>query len=275
MFVSVAFLSQACLSSSTAPIGNTDRVARKLFAAANGVVTSLQLQYTGAEYLFLRKYIAAMRRCLSCFYLIMPAVLALGLLSCTPTPRKVNELIGRGRPREAVRQLSELLNRDGDITSVKLDTLLQALTQNRHFTLEIADDLFDRLKPDGRSAILKWYINLYLEKAEKLLTQGKFREARAIWIHHQKVRNAAFPDFQEATPVLGIIDLREAEFHLAKGRRAQARQLFESARIRLSRRVAFDLIQQFSFANMVQDLRRRLYATPARPVIPKKTARKG
>lgn len=88
-------------------------------------------------------------------------------LGRTPTPRKVNDAIGRGQPKEAVRLLSDLLNKEGDITTAKLESLLDALTLNRRFTLDAADDLFDRLKPDGKSAILKWYIQVYLERAEK------------------------------------------------------------------------------------------------------------
>lgn len=205
------------------------------------------------------KVIAAMpRRWFECLLLLILGL----LLSCTPTPRKVGELIGRGQAPEAVRQLAELLNRDGNITSVKLDTLLQALTQSRHFRLALADDLFDRLIPDGKKAILPWYIQRYLESTEKLLAQGKYQQARALWQHHQRIRNGAFPDFQEATPVLGIIDLREAEAHLAAGRRLQARQLFASARRHLSRRRAFDQVRQFAFAQMVENLQRQLYASP-------------
>jgi hypothetical protein len=208
---------------------------------------------------------------------LLPIVMALslGLLACTPTPRKVNDAIGRGQPKEAVRLLSDLLNKEGDITTAKLESLLDALTLNRRFTLDAADDLFDRLKPDGKSAILKWYIQVYLERAEKALVKNKFDEARMVWIRHQKVRNGAFPDFQEATPVLGIIDLRECEYWLAQGNRAKARVLFDSARKKLTRRSYFDRVQQFEFANMVQGIERKLNAgKSAKPIVKKNIPRK-
>lgn len=202
----------------------------------------------------------------------LPFVLALclGNVACTPTPRKVNDAIGRGQPKEAVRLLSDLLNKEGEITTAKLESLLEALTLNRRFTLDAADDLFDRLKPDGKNAILKWYIQVYLERAEKALVKNKFDEARTIWHRHQKVRNSAFPDFQEATPVMGIIDLRESEYWLAQGNKPKARVLFEAARKKLTRRVYFDRVQQFEFANMVQSLERKLKAGKKAKAAPKK-----
>ncbi|PIQ27643.1 hypothetical protein COW36_07035 [bacterium (Candidatus Blackallbacteria) CG17_big_fil_post_rev_8_21_14_2_50_48_46] len=203
-------------------------------------------------------------------------LLLFNLLACTsPTPRKVNEAIGRGQPKQAVRLLSDLINRDGEITTAKLDRLLKALSLNRRFNLSIADELFLRLKQDGKSAILKWYLNVYLERCEKALNKAQFEEARTLWKRHQRIRATAFPHFEESTPVLGIIDLREADYWLEKGKRAKARLYFESARKKLSRRVAFDQIQNFGFANLVQELRRKIYQSPPKKQKPvKKTPRR-
>lgn len=180
------------------------------------------------------------------------------LCACTPTYRNVSNAIGRGQPQEAVKLLGTLLNQEGNITTAKRDELLIAMTLNRRFTLAHADDLFDRLKPDGRSAILGWYIQVYLERAEKALSKNKFADARTIWVHHQKIRNGAFPNFQESTPVLGIIDLRESEYWLSKKNWGKARQLYEAARKKLSKRESFDQVQQFEFADMAQSIQKKL-----------------
>jgi hypothetical protein len=197
--------------------------------------------------------------------------LLLFLGACAPTPLKVNDAIGRGQLNEAVRLLSTLLNEEGNITTAKLDKLLAALALNHKFSLDVADDLFDKLKPDGRSAILKWYIQLYLERAEKAVVKNEFNQAREIWLRHQKVRNGAMVDFEETTPVLGIIDLRECEYWLAQGNLPKARQLFAQARKKLTRRAGFDRIQQFEFATMVQNLEKKLRVSKSEKPKPKKT----
>ncbi|MGV3525957.1 MAG: hypothetical protein ACO1RX_17170 [Candidatus Sericytochromatia bacterium] len=187
-----------------------------------------------------------------------PLVLLVCLMACTPSPQKVNEAIGRGQLETAVRLLTELLNEDGPITSRKLDSLLDALSVSRKFDLDLADTLFEGLKQEGREVILRWYINEYLQLAENALQNELFDVARQIWTRHQKVRALYFPDFQEATPVLGIIDLREAEYWLNKKNKPKARQLMASARRRLTRRRPFDRVEQYAFRNLVQDLDRRL-----------------
>ena len=134
------------------------------------------------------------------------------LVGCMPTPAKVNEAIGRGQLEYAVEMLTRIMNENGQISSRKLDRLLHAFAVSHHFTLDIADDLFDRLRPAGKSEILRWYMQRYLEAAEAHVQKQEFEAARELWRRHQKVRNLAFPDFREAVPVLGVISLREADY---------------------------------------------------------------
>jgi hypothetical protein len=188
-------------------------------------------------------------------YLVLACLL---LSACAPTPMKVNEAIGRGQLQEAVLLLSDLLNSGGDISARKLDSLLEAFSASRHFTLDIADELFDRLNPEARNGILRWYIQQYLQAAEAALQIQDFERARMIWLRHQKVRQASFPDFQEATPVMGIIYLREAEYWADRGEARQAREAFVQARQILTRQRPFDRIQQYNFVQLAEQVRKKI-----------------
>lgn len=185
------------------------------------------------------------------------------LTACMPTPMKVNDAIGRGQLTEAVDMLSYMLNNGGEISTRKLENILRALTLSRHFNLDLADQLFDQLNTDSKKAILRWYIETYLEETEKLLQKAslkekRFEEARRIWRRHQKVRQLSFPEFQEATPVMGVIALREAEYWANLGQKKRARQSFAEARKLLTQKQPFDRVQQYAFQNMVQDIQRKL-----------------
>src|SRR5690606_4614299 len=158
---------------------------------------------------------------------------------CMPTANKVNEAIGRGQLDEAVEILSYILNHDGPITTRQLNNLLQALTLSRYFTLDLADKLLDNLKPEAKEVVLRWYIQQYLQVAEAALHAETFDEAREVWIRHQKVRSLHCPDVREASPVLGVIDLREAEYWGERGQTAKGRQLLEQARKKLTERQTF------------------------------------
>lgn len=204
-------------------------------------------------------YVYTMKqRCLTLF------MIALCLLTaCMPTPMKVNDAIGRGQLTEAVDMLSYMLNNGGEISTRKLENILRALTLSRHFNLDLADQLFDQLNTDSKKAILRWYIETYLEETEKLLQKAslkekRFEEARRIWRRHQKVRQLSFPEFQEATPVMGVIALREAEYWANLGQKKRARQSFAEARKLLTQKQPFDRVQQYAFQNMVQDIQRKL-----------------
>ena len=186
-------------------------------------------------------------------------VLACFLLSaCAPTPMKVNEAIGRGQLSEAVVLLSRILNEGHDISARKLESLLAAFSASRHFNLDIADELFDQLNPEARNAILRWYIQQYLQAAEAALQIQDFERARMIWLRHQKVRQSSFPDFEEATPVMGIIYLREAEYWADRGEAQQAREAFAQSRKILTRRRPFDRIQQYSFRQLAEQVRKKV-----------------
>lgn len=193
-------------------------------------------------------------------------VLLLFLTACMPTPQKVNEAIGRGQLTLAVDMMVKILNNNGHISARKLDRLLQALAISHHFDLDIADDLFDKLKPSAKQEILRWYIARYLEAAEecisnddpKKLKPEDFEAARAIWKRHQKVRALSFPNFQEATPVIGIIYLREAEHWAQQGKKDWARKSFAKAQQHLSQRKPFDLVQQYAFEKLVDQVRKKI-----------------
>ena len=186
------------------------------------------------------------------------------LLSCLPTPMKINDSIGRGQIDEAVDLLGELLNRGGgEMSSRKLKATLQPLSTSRHFTLDHADNLFSQLNIDGKRALLRWYMNQYLEASEATLKQedplgGQFDQARQIWERQQKMRATSFPEFTEATPVLGVISLREADYWVSRGNRVKARQAFQRARKELTDKQAFDRVQQYSFNQLIEEVRKKV-----------------
>lgn len=188
-------------------------------------------------------------------YLVLACLL---LSACAPTPMKVNEAIGRGQLPEAVVLLSRILNEGHDISARKLESLLAAFSASRHFSLDIADELFDQLRPEARNAILRWYIQQYLQAAEAALQIQDFERARMIWLRHQKVRQSSFPDFEEATPVMGIIYLREAEYWADRGEAQQAREAFAQSHKILTRRQPFDRIQQYSFRQLAEQVRKKV-----------------
>jgi ribose 1,5-bisphosphokinase PhnN len=102
------------------------------------------------------------------------------------------------------------------------------------------------------------------------MVAGKFQQARSLWQRHQKVRQAALPDFQEKIPVLGLIDLRETEALLNRKQRVKARETFTAARQRLTRKRPFDrLDQNFTYAALATDLQRRL-SRPEKSQAPQK-----
>ncbi|PKL79769.1 MAG: hypothetical protein CVV27_01335 [Candidatus Melainabacteria bacterium HGW-Melainabacteria-1] len=180
------------------------------------------------------------------------------LIACGPSPKNVNDAIGRGRIDQGVRLLAELLNQNGEISSKRLEQVLKALRDSRKFTLEQADELVDRLKPEPRKAVLPWYVDTYLRVAEAAIQREQFDAARKVWLRHQKVRAHAYPDFRETIPVLGIIDLREADYWLSKGNKPKARQLLAAAEKKLSSKRPFDLVGPYAFQNLAKDLQRRL-----------------
>lgn len=190
------------------------------------------------------------RLCLVLFVLLLNA--------CMPTPQKVNEAIARGQMEEAVDLLQKILNENGSITTSKLDYLLDALDHNRQFSLDVADDLFDGLNYDAQKVILRWYINVYLDAAETAIKDQHFEKARLIWRRHEKVRSLSLPNFQEAIPVQGIIDLREAEYLAQRGQKQKARTVFQEARKKLTNKQPFDRVQQYAFRKLVQELQTTL-----------------
>lgn len=180
------------------------------------------------------------------------------LMACMPTPQKVSEAIARDQLSDAVDMIQKLLNEDGEITSRKLEHLLQGLERRQVFTLDVADDLFDGLNQDAQKAILRWYINVYLNAAEEAMKAQHFEEARLIWRRHQKVRSLSLPDFEEAVPVQGIIDLREAEYLAKRGQTQLAREKFEQARKKLTQKKSFDRVQQYAFRKLIDEVRQAL-----------------
>ena len=190
---------------------------------------------------------------------LLPLLLSSLCLACSPSLMQISSTIGTGQPQKAVIMLSELMNQHSDLTRPQLESVLKTLRQSRSFTPEMADDLIDRLKPEGRELILDWYMQVYLEQTERALSAGQFQQARLLWQRHQKVRQSALPDFQEKIPVLGLIDLREAEALLNRKQRTRAREAFKTARKRLTRKRPFDrLDQNFTYAALAQDLQHRL-----------------
>lgn len=199
-----------------------------------------------------------------------PRAYLLGLLicfllsACLPTPMKINEAIGRGQMEQAIHLLSTLLNQGGgEMSTRKLQVTLQALSTSRHFSLDYADSLFDQLTLDGRRVILRWYLNQYLEAAETAMKEpdplGKqFDQARRIWERQQKMRHISFPEFIEATPVLGIISLREADYWASRGDKRRARDVFERAKKELTHKQAFDRIQQYSFNLLLDEVKNKI-----------------
>ncbi len=186
------------------------------------------------------------------------------LVACLPTPMKINDAIGRGQIDDAIQKLSKLLNHGGgEMSSRKLQSTLQALSVSRHFDLDRADNLFDQLQLDGKRVILRWYINQYLEASEAALKEqdplGKqFDHARRIWERQQKMRGISFPEFREATPVLGVISLREADYWASRGDMGRARQAFQRAKKELTTKQAFDRVQQYSFNLLVDEVKKKI-----------------
>lgn len=190
-------------------------------------------------------------------------LLLLLLGACTPTPRKVSEAIGRGEIQTAVNLMTEMLNKGTAVSEDKLENLLGALAASHRFNLNIADDLFDKLSPEARPAVLSWYSGQYLERSEKALEARKFDEARQIWGRYQKIRSTYFPELKEPTPVLGIIDLREADFYVVRKDWSKAQKAFAAARQKLTSKRPFDRVKQDSFKILVDDVQRALAQKPA------------
>lgn len=185
-------------------------------------------------------------------------ILILLLSACTPTPERVSDSIVRGRLDEAVQRLAAMLNAKQDVSYHRVEQLLESIKASHHFNLDIADDLMDRLKPECRRAVFAWYMTTYLELVEKASELERFDTARQIWERNQSVRALLFPSYQEQTPVLGIIDLREAEFELGRHNTAKARKLLASARKQLTQRKPFDRIQSLNFKRAAEELTKKL-----------------
>lgn len=180
------------------------------------------------------------------------------MTACAPTPRDVSREVGRGRLSEAITLFLEIVNQDHELTPRELSQLLQAMAASRQFDLNAADRILTDLKPEAKRAVIRWYIQIYLESAEQRLQAEDFEGARIIWKRHQEVRQLNFPNFVEATPVMGIIDLRETEYLLANGKNAAAKQMYARARQRLTRRTPFDRVQQYAFERLVDDVTRKI-----------------
>ncbi len=189
--------------------------------------------------------------------LIVVSLLLL-LSACGPTPQKITGAMTRGRLDQAVVMLAELVNEDKTLSSKRLNQLLESLKSHKQFNLDHADELMDRLSPQARTALQPWYSRCYLEAAELSMKNNEFETARAIWKRHQKVSQQLFTGFQEKTPVLGIIDLREAEVFADAGNKAKGRQLMAAARKKLTRSKPFDKVEQYVFRKLVEDLQRKL-----------------
>lgn len=185
------------------------------------------------------------------------ALLLICLIGCTPTQKQVNDALSRGQLTLAAQRLAALINTGGELSQKRLDLILTGLTNNHGFNLDVADELMDRLKPDARPAIWPWYEDTYLKVAEAALKREQFDTARAIWKRHQQVRAQLYPRLREPTPVLGIIDLREADFRLRKGDKAGGRRLLASARKQLTLSKPFDRVGQYSFQQLVADAQKR------------------
>lgn len=189
---------------------------------------------------------------------MLALVLLVLIVACAPTPRDVSREVGRGRLSEAVTVFLEIVNKDYPLTPRELNQLLQAIASSRQFNLNTADRVLTQLKPEAKRTVIRWYIQVYLESAEAQIQTENFDRARVIWKRHQEVRQLSFPNFEEATPVMGIIDLREAEYLLANGKNAAAKQVYASARKRLTRRTPFDRVQQYAFERLVDDVTRKI-----------------
>lgn len=185
-------------------------------------------------------------------------ILLLLLSACAPTPERVSDSIVRGRLDEAIQRLAELLNSKQEVSAKRIDQLLESIKANHRFNLDLADDLLDRLKPESRRVVFSWYITTYLELVEKAVDLQKFDVAREIWQRNQKVRSLLFPSYREDTPVLGIIDLREADYWLQHHDKAKARKFLASARQKLTLHKPFDRIQSLNFKRAAEALTRQL-----------------
>lgn len=189
------------------------------------------------------------------------------LIACnTTTPYKVSTLIGKGEIPKATMMFIDLLN-EGEVEDVKLEHLLTAFAASHRYSLKNADDLFEHLNGNARQRILPWYANEYLQKSETAVEQYKFEQARDTWKHYQKIRYKYYPKVTEPTPVLGIIDLREAEFLARNQKYARAKVRFNSARKQLTVKADFDLVHQTVFKRMVKDIKKMLAASdkPRKP----------
>lgn len=180
------------------------------------------------------------------------------LTACQTTPRMVFQSIAQGQLDKAVIQTANLVNYNHDMNAKDFDKVLNMLSSNKHFELDHADELVERVKTEPRRAVMSWYIKVYLEAAEAAAARGEFDKARAIWKRNQKMRQQVFPVFEESTPVLGMIDLREAAFRLKKGQKEHAQILFSSAQKKLSRKKPFDQVRQYTLQQVIADLKKRL-----------------
>lgn len=180
------------------------------------------------------------------------------LSACSISPRMIFQSIAQGRLDQAVSQIADMLNEHDQISAKDLDKVLETLSNNKRFNLDLADELLDRLKPESRRVVMGWYIQVYLKASEQALDREEFESARAIWKRNQRVREQVFPDFEESTPVLGVIDLREAAYCLRHQQRPRAKTLFASARQKLSSQKPFDRVKQYNFRQLVAELSQNL-----------------
>lgn len=200
------------------------------------------------------RYNKSMKR----FYFVPLAVSVMFIVACNmTTPYHVTTVIGKGEIKEATVMFAELLN-EGEIEDGELERLLRVFTTSQKYSLDNADDLFGHLKAKSKTRILPWYVNEYLQKSEEALGKYKFEQAREIWKRYQKIRREYYPKLTESTPVLGIIDLREAEFLARNQKYARARARFNGARKQLTRKTDFDLVQQTAFKRLVEDVKKML-----------------
>ncbi len=180
------------------------------------------------------------------------------MVACAPTARDVSREVGRGRLDEAVTLFLEIINENHELTPRQLTQLLQAMAASRQFGLDEADRILNGLKPEAKRTVIRWYIQVYLETAEQQLQAENFDLARAIWKRHQQIRQRSFPDFEEATPVMGIIDLRETEYLIANNKNSEAKKMYAQARRRLTQSKPFDRVQQYAFTRLVDDVSRKI-----------------
>lgn len=189
------------------------------------------------------------------------------ITACSPTPRKVKEAVGKGEIKKAVTLLVKIIN-EGEITDPQLDHLLNKISDshnhfkvNKQGEIKIADNLLLRISSiENKRRVLSWYVDQYLLHAEgslQLPPKG-FNMARKIWRHYQKQRKQYFPEIKDSTPVLAVIDLREAEYLARKRKYKEARKLYEHARVQLTEKRSFDRLKTHDFKDLAISVEKEL-----------------